>query len=49
MYKKNIEKTVIDDGFAPFLVEGAEFEGCFEFPVIKRFRQSGNSFENDSI
>lgn len=35
MYKKNIEKTVIDDGFAPFLVEGAEFEGCFEFPVIK--------------
>ena len=29
-------KAVIDDGFQPELVEGAEFEGIFEIPALKK-------------
>ncbi len=28
-------KTIIDDGFAPYLVDGAEFDGELEIPKIK--------------
>lgn len=28
-------KTVVDDGFAPYLVNGAEFDGKWEIPIIK--------------
>lgn len=30
-----IAKTVIDDGFAPYLVMDAEFDGKWEIPIIK--------------
>lgn len=29
-------KTIIDDGFASYLVEGAEFDGPWEIPIIKK-------------
>ena len=33
-----MSKTVIDDGFAAYLVEGAEFNGKWEIPFIKKTR-----------
>lgn len=32
---KYMNKTVIDDGFESYLVEGAEFDGEWEIPIIK--------------
>lgn len=31
-----MSKTVIDDGFAPYLVNDAEFDGKWEIPIIKK-------------
>ncbi len=30
-----MRKTIVDDGFASFLVEGAEFDGEYEIPIIR--------------